>query len=97
MYDLFGDGSIFGVVLDGHCRGQLGLWIPDVRLFLAADACWGGDLAGAVPRMRLLLRLLQKDFGVYRDTVRRICRLKREHPEIRVVFSHQRERGKTRE
>ena len=97
VYDLFGDGSIFGVVLDGHCRGQLGLWIPDVRLFLAADACWGGDLAGAVPRMRLLLRLLQKDFGVYRDTVRRICRLKREHPEIRVVFSHQRERGKTRE
>lgn len=97
VYDLFGDGSIYGVVLDGHCRGQLGLWIPDVRLFLAADACWGGDLAGAVPRMRLLLRLLQKDFGAYRDTVRRICRLKREHPEIRVVFSHQRERGKARE
>lgn len=94
VYDLFGDGSVVGVVLDGHCRGQLGLWIPDVSLFLAADACWGGDLAGAVSRMRLLPALLQKDFKAYRDTLRRICRMKREHPEIRVVFSHQRERGK---
>lgn len=96
VYDLFGDGSLIGVVLDGHCRGQLGLWIPDVSLFLAADACWGGDLAGAVPRMRLLPRLLQKDFDAYRDSLGRICRMKREHPEIRVVFTHQKERRKNR-
>lgn len=58
VYDLFGDGSVIGVRLDGHCRGQMGLWIPDVSLFLAADACWGSDLIRATRRMRLLPRLL---------------------------------------
>ena len=63
VYDLFGDGSLIGVRLEGHCRGQMGLWIPDASLFLAADACWGGDLVRATGRMRLLPRLLQDDFA----------------------------------
>lgn len=89
VYDLFGDGSVIGVRLDGHCRGQMGLWIPDVSLFLAADACWGSDLVRATRRMRLLPRLLQKDFAAYEDSLKRICRMKRDNPWIRVVFSHQ--------
>ena len=89
VYDLFGDGSVIGVRLDGHCRGQMGLWIPDVSLFLSADACWGSDLIRATRRMRLLPRLLQKDFAAYEDSLKRICRMKRDYPWIRVVFSHQ--------
>lgn len=89
VYDLFGDGSVIGVRLDGHCRGQMGLWIPDVSLFLAADVCWGSDLIRATRRMRLLPRLLQKDFAAYEDSLKRICRMKRNNPWIRVVFSHQ--------
>jgi len=89
VYDLFGDGSLIGIRLDGHCRGQMGLWIPDVNLFLAADACWGSDLIRVTPHMRLLPRLLQDDFHAYEDSLRRICRMKRDYPQIRVVFSHQ--------
>ena len=88
-YDLFGDGSAIAVRLEGHVRGQMGLWIPDVNLFLAADACWGSDLVKATRRMRLLPRLLQKDFAAYEDSLKRICRMKRDYPQIRVVFSHQ--------
>ena len=88
VYDLFGDGSIIGVRLDGHCKGQLGLWIPDIKLFLAADACWGGDLVSLTRKMRMIPRLIHQDFSKYQDTLRRICRLKRDFPEIRVVFSH---------
>ena len=88
-YDLFGDGSAIAVRLEGHTRGQMGLWIPDVSLFLAADACWGSDLVKATRRMRLLPRLLQKDFAAYEDSLKRICRMKRDYPQIRVVFSHQ--------
>ena len=80
---------IFAVRLEGHTRGQMGLWIPDVSLFLAADACWGSDLVKATRRMRLLPRLLQKDFAAYEDSLKRICRMKRDYPQIRVVFSHQ--------
>ncbi len=89
VYDLFGDGSLMGVRLDGHCRGQMGLWIPDVSLFLAADACWGGDLVRATPRMRLLPRLLQDDFAAYEDSLKRICAMKRDYPQIEVCFTHQ--------
>ena len=89
VYELFGDGSIIGVRLDGHCRGQMGVWIPDVSLFLAADACWGSDLVRATRRMRLLPKLLQKDFSAYEDSLRRICRMKRDYPQIQVVFTHQ--------
>jgi len=92
VYDLFGDGSIIGVQLDGHCRGQLGVWIPDVSLFLAADACWGRDLIYATPHMRLIPRLIQSNYAAYKDTLRRLCRLRREHPEICIVFSHDRGR-----
>ena len=88
-YDLFGDGSAIAVRLEGHARGQMGLWIPDVSLFLAADACWGSDLVKATRQMRLLPRLLQKDFAAYEDSLKRICRMKRDYPQIRVVFSHQ--------
>lgn len=89
VYDLFGDGSLIGVRLPGHCKGQMGLWIPDVRLFLAADACWGRELVRATKRMRLLPRRIQKDFPAYEDSLRRICRMKRAYPGIRVVFTHQ--------
>lgn len=91
VYDLFGDGSIIGVGLDGHCKGQLGIWIPDKKLFLAADACWGSDLVRATPQMRLIPRLIQNDFAAYKDTLKRICRLKRDYPQITVLFTHQTE------
>ncbi len=89
VYDLSEDGSLIGVRLEGHTKGQMGLWIPDVNLFLAADACWGGDLVRATRRMRLLPRLLQDDFVAYEDSLRRICRMKGDYPGIRVCFTHQ--------
>ncbi len=95
IYDLFGDGSILGIRLDGHCRGQMGLFLPDRNLFLAADACWGRDLIRATPRMRFPARLIQNDFPAMLDTLRRICRMKREHPEITLVFTHQKGKERT--
>lgn len=92
VYDILGDGSVIGVVLEGHCRGQLGIWIPDHRLFLAADACWGNDLVTSIPHMRLAVRMIQKDFFAYRETMANLCRMKRDFPDIRVVFTHQRGR-----
>lgn len=66
----------------------MGIWIPDFDLFLAADACWGRDLIRVTPAMRLLPRLIQADFPLLLDSLRRICRLKREHPEVQIVFTH---------
>lgn len=97
VYDVFGDGSILGVVLEGHSKGQLGIWIPDYKLFLAADAGWGNDLISSTPHMRILPRLIQQNFSAYQDTLRRLCRLKRDYPQIRIVFTHQRGKERTYE
>ena len=88
VYDLFGDGSVIGIRLDGHCKGQMGLWIPDLKLFLAADAGWGRDLVRHTLNMRLVPRLIQRNFFQYKDTLGRICRMKKDYPWIQVFFSH---------
>lgn len=95
VYDLFGDGSILGIRLDGHCKGQMGLFLPDRNLFLAADACWGRDLIRATPRMRFPARMIQDNYPAMLDTLRRICRMKREHPGITLVFTHQKGKERT--
>lgn len=89
IYDLMNDGSIIGIRMNGHSKGHMGIYLPDLNLLLAADACWGGDLVRAVPDMRLFPRLIQHDFKAYTKTLSGLCRLKRENPEIRILFSHQ--------
>ena len=88
IYDVLEDGSILGVELNGHAAGQLGIYIPEQNIFLAADACWGTDLLCKVQDMRLLARMIQNNYSEYVDTVRRIERLIKENPEIKVIFSH---------
>lgn len=88
-YDVLGDGSIIGVSLDGHAKGQLGLFFPERNLLLASDSCWGTDLMDFVPNMRFIPRLIQNNFDEYKDTVSKLSELKKSHPEINIVFSHQ--------
>ena len=88
VYDIFRDGTIIGVRLDGHADGQMGIYIPEHQLFLAADSCWGEDLLPEVPRMRPLPRLIQNDFTKYSATAAAMLRFIKEHPEIKVIFSH---------
>jgi len=42
-FDLLGDGSVLGVPLPGHSRGQMGIAFrqqDDRLVFMVADACW---------------------------------------------------------
>lgn len=42
-YDIFGDQTLLGVDLPGHCKSQLGLYLVDQThksYFLVGDACW---------------------------------------------------------
>jgi len=89
VYDVLGDRSVIGVRLDGHAKGQLGLFFPDFDLLLAADSCWGTDLLDLVDSMKPIPRKVQNDFVSYSKTVNTLKRLKSEHPEIEIVFSHQ--------
>lgn len=90
IYDVLEDGSVLGVELNGHAKGQLGIFLPEYNLFLAADACWGADLLCKVKQMRFAPRCIQNDYKAYVETVARLERFTADHPEIQVVYSHDR-------
>lgn len=89
VYDIFRDGSIYGVRLDGHSKGQMGIYIPEYRLLLAADCSWGHFFAEQVEEMRLIPRLIQNRFGDYRDSISRVKAFEAAHPEVEVIYSHE--------
>lgn len=88
IYDLLGDESILGIYLEGHSKGQLGLYLPENRLLFAADAGWGEDLLADIPQMKHSARFVQHRFSRYMQTANQLLRLKKEHPEIKMLFSH---------
>lgn len=89
--DLLGDGSLVGVPLPGHARGQLGVFLETEtgrRVLLAADAAW---LLRAVREDRPphpLAHLALDDARAARRTLHRLHRLHAAHPEIAIVPSH---------
>ncbi len=89
LYDILGDKSIIGVKLNGHSRGQLGIYINEQKLFFAADSSWGESFAGRIGNMRVIAKYIQNNFDAYQETVNAIKRLKRDYPEIRVIYSHE--------
>lgn len=88
VYDVFGDGSVIGVRLDGHAEGQLGIFFPEWNLFFAADACWGEDLLTEIPKMNPLPRLIQNNYKKYAATAEKLLRFTADHPEIKIIYSH---------
>ena len=87
-YDIFADGSVIGIELDGHADGQLGLFLPEYDLLFAADACWGEDLMPHAEKMRFIPKLIQHSYRQYLDSIKRLRAFSSEHPEIKIIFSH---------
>ena len=89
IYDVTGDGSIYGIRLDGHSKGQIGIYMPEYRLLLAADASWGHYFADRVEKMKLIPRHIQNDYASYKDSISRIKAFESAHPEIKVIYTHE--------
>lgn len=64
-YDLFGDGAVLAVPLDGHAAGHLGVLFPqlDVPLLYATDTQWLIEALPRAARPRLAPRLISDDFA----------------------------------
>ncbi|WP_363797893.1 MBL fold metallo-hydrolase [Lysobacter firmicutimachus] len=91
-WDLFDDGSVAVVSLPGHARGQIGLALRTVegeRALLVADAFWRREQLQREVELPWLTRWLAVDDGAaYRDTVRKLVRFQREHPQAWVIPAH---------
>jgi glyoxylase-like metal-dependent hydrolase (beta-lactamase superfamily II) len=91
-YDLFGDGSVLGISLPGHVKGQLGLYLHDIkhaqRIFLVADACWS---TRAFQELRLpnpIMKLMMANWSEYKRTIERLHELHRSQPDLWIIPSH---------
>lgn len=72
--NLFGDGSVWLMDLEGHAYGQIGVYVPEKKLFYVADAIWGRDYLKY--RLRLIPRFIQDDYKAYVKTVKKLSALK---------------------
>jgi len=88
IYDIFGDGSILGITADGHSKGSLMLYIPDLNLLLAGDTCWGKDLVKHTKQTTFISKIIQNNYKEYKNTLKAIVKLKKDNPKIKVIFSH---------
>lgn len=84
--DYFGDQSLYLVDLPGHCRGQMGFYLPEWKLFHISDASWGERHRHK--ELKFLPARIQHHSAKYRETRHRINRLKENSPEIRLITSH---------
>lgn len=72
--DLFGDGSIWLISLEGHSKGQIGVYLSEIDFFYVADAVWGTGWMSET--MRWIPRCIQHDYKAYRRTLEKLSRLK---------------------
>jgi glyoxylase-like metal-dependent hydrolase (beta-lactamase superfamily II) len=90
-FDLLGDGSLIGVPLPGHARGQFGLLCrleDGRRLFLLADAAWIAPNVTAAVDPRRIVDHLAHDAAAYWATLARLRELHRRRPDIVLIPSH---------
>jgi glyoxylase-like metal-dependent hydrolase (beta-lactamase superfamily II) len=90
-YDLLGDGTLLGVDLAGHARGQLGVLLPRTQgpeVFLIADACWQGRAVSHLEFPHPIVRLITDDMRRYRQRIRDLHQLSRARPDLHLVPSH---------
>ena len=88
IYDALGDGSVLSVDLSGHTEAMAGFYLPQNKLFFAADAALDERMLddAAVPQKKLLA--LQSEPDDYLSVLSVLRQFHREHPEISIVFLH---------
>lgn len=90
-YDLFGDGTLLGIDLAGHARGQLGVLLPRTQgpeVFLIADACWQRRAVSHLEAPLPIVRMITDDMGRYRQRIRDLHELWVARPDLLLVPSH---------
>jgi len=89
-YDLFGDGLIRLIPLDGHFCGQMGAWLQTAAgpVFLIADACWYRQSFEELVLPHPIAMSLMHNRHQYRQDLIDIQTFAREHPQVPVIPSH---------
>ena len=87
VYPLADLPNLYAVELPGHAKGQLGLWLKNENILLAADAAWRQTnlKLGAEPSSIALL--FSEDKICYLQTLSALANW----PEVQILFTHEEE------
>jgi nucleoside-diphosphate-sugar epimerase/glyoxylase-like metal-dependent hydrolase (beta-lactamase superfamily II) len=89
--DLFGDGSILLLPLQGHAAGQIGALVRtsrSSRTLLAADGCWSSESYRARQMPPVLVAPILDNWSAARGTLRRLHAVWRTEPAVTIVPCH---------
>ena len=88
VYDALGDGSVLAVDIRGAANAMTGYFIPEEKIFFAADAAIDERVLDSdlFPSEKLLS--MQYDADDYISVIATLRRLHRENPDIKFIFSH---------
>ena len=91
-HDLFGDGSVVIVPLQGHTPGSIGIFVNGVkgrRVFFVGDAAWSRD-GVSIPSHKLLpmSRLVDHDLALVSDGLWAMHDLQQREPSLLIVPTH---------
>lgn len=86
-YPLADLSNMYAVELPGHAKGQLGLWLKNENILLAADAAWRHTnlKPGAEPSS--IASLFCEDKMLYLQTLSALAKW----AEVRILFTHEEE------
>lgn len=90
-YDIYEDGSIWAVPLDGHAEGHFGIYFKDNTgsfVFLIGDACWSSEAYRSNKLPHFMTRLIHHDWNAYCSTLKKLHRLHTSNREILIIPSH---------
>lgn len=90
VLDLFGDGSIQLVPLQGHFCGQMGALLKTDRgpVLLAADACWYRESFEKMILPHPLAMAIMYDAEQYQRDLQALHNYQLAHPEVAIIPSH---------
>ena len=88
VYDILGDGSVLGVDLRGHYSEMMGFYLPEYKLFYAADAAIDERVIteDLDPSEKLLEQQTYSDD--YLSAISTLKRIHKEQPDVQIMFLH---------
>lgn len=90
-FDLFGDGSIKIIPLEGHYRGQMGALVNNEegkKYFFIADSCWLSKAFKENILPSRMANIIMDNSTAYKNTLTDIHNFYKQNPDIVVVPSH---------
>lgn len=87
IYDLFADGSVLGVALNGYAKGHIGLFLPEHKILLAAHACINMEHLNVEPTKHFLKQ--QYDSVQYLSTLKNLRCFLADNTDVRCIFANE--------